>query len=513
MRTGPYAARSEARAAISEGTDVALACFFVAAAAAYLCVGTPLPPLAEYPQSLARFAILAHGREDPYLSPYYAFVWQLQPNLATDALAYLLSPIADIYTVGRLTVWATYISLLAGCVLLYRALHGHFSVVSLLAALLLLNGYFTAGHLGFLLTLGGGMIALAAWIAGRDRPIARLAVGAAAALALYLGQLYGFAIYALCLLGYELQLGLSHGGQSKIARWSLALLSLLPPVLVALLARPPVLGPQGTPWTMLGEAPPGQPLIAGYDPLLEYAMLAAALLGIAGAWTAGRARLRVDLGLAVAALVAVGVALPLAVAGTHRAERCLMLPVALLLLLSVDWRAPTSRGHALQWALVGGLIAAQLAHVSAQWRSAAPLAGELVRLTSLVEKGATVASLTIAGESAPFPPLRNAVALFVVETAALVPSLEAYPADAAAPLRYRPDHADQAFAARLVRVLPGTAGALPGAIDRELGFVARHGYRYLLLIDEVGAAPALPARLRPIGATSDGRARLFEIAS
>jgi hypothetical protein len=509
MRAGQVIRRRAAVPAISEGGDVALAFAIVTAAAAWMCFATKLPPLTQYPQILARFAILSGGGHDAQLSAYYEQIWRLQPNLALDALAWVLAPFCDVHTLGKLTVWLSFTSMLAGCVLLHHALHGRFSVISLLAGLLVINRYFIEGYLGFLLTLGCALIGVATWMHCRHWPILRLGIGLVVSIALYLGHLYAFVVYAVCVLGYEL---FPLRVQPHIfKRVGLAALQLLPPLLLLAVLQPPLAGDGLFPARLPGEEPAGFVLIPGYQVELESALLAAAALGLGIAWALGWAVLRLDLviaGVLLAALYLASALLP----GTWGGWP--LIPTAVIALVSLDWPSATSRAQAMQWAAFAILTALQLAHVTVQWQSSDPVMADLVRLASLVERGAKIAGATVVDGTpdGSFPPLREAVALFTVEASALVPSLDAYPLNPMSTIGYRPAHADQAFPPPDLRAAPGMpARELQSRFERYLDEVRNHGYRYLLLIDQAGSSLRLPASLRLIEATRDGRGRLLAI--
>ncbi|MFO1056671.1 MAG: hypothetical protein U1E53_06845 [Dongiaceae bacterium] len=515
MKAGSLVERPGMRVGFSEGSDVAIAFALLIGAAAWLILGTPVPPLADYPDNLARFFIESHAASDPQLASYYSLFWHFQPNLALDSLAYLLAPFCDIHTIGRLTVWATFVSLAAGCVLLYRALHGRYSVIALLACVLVINRYFTSGFLGFLMTLGWALIALAAWIHWRHRTVPRLLVGTVLATALYLGHLYALGIYAVCVLGYELHLlGAEPALRRRIvSRAAVALLHLIPAALIFFLLSPTLEASNPPEWRPLWDKLAGLVvLFPGYDLWLEAGLLGLVLLALGLAWALGWALLRRDFLIAEILLGLLYLAMPNILMSSYGADRRVIVPMAILAIVSFEWRAGSARLQALLWGLFAAVMAAQLAHVTVQWRSSQAMILDLLRLSHLVEPGSRVAGTTIIRTEAylSLPPLHEIVSLFVPERSALVPNLYRYPGDAAAPIRYR--HVEESFRPPGIYAPPGTPPAeLQAKFDRFLANATRHGYQYLLLVDEPDSDLRLPPSLQPVGATANGRGRLFRI--
>ena len=61
----------------------------------------PLPPLADYPNHLARMHVIATIGSDPDLSRHYDIHWQIIPNLVMDMVVPLLGRVTDIYHAGQ----------------------------------------------------------------------------------------------------------------------------------------------------------------------------------------------------------------------------------------------------------------------------------------------------------------------------------------------------------------------------------------------------------------------------
>ena len=167
-----------------------------------------IPPLADYPNHLARVHILSYLETVPELANYYRDVTSAQPNLAFDIVVALLSRVMPLETAGRVFLALTIMAMVGGAFALHRACHAgaSASVWPLLSLFFVYNRLFLWGFVGYLFTLGCAMGAFAAWIALRRRPVIRLTTGTVLATLIYLGHLYAFGVYALCIAGYELTL-------------------------------------------------------------------------------------------------------------------------------------------------------------------------------------------------------------------------------------------------------------------------------------------------------------------
>ncbi|MCC6471001.1 MAG: hypothetical protein IT563_21980 [Alphaproteobacteria bacterium] len=501
----------------SQAIDVAVLAGLAVAVMGWLIFSISVPPLADYPYNLALFFIHARTAVDQFLAQYYVPFWRFQPNLGLDALAYVLMPFLDIHTVGKITVWVSFASLLAGGIAVHRALHGYWSLVPLMAGVLVLNRYFTSGFLEFLLSLGWAMIGFAAWIALRERPVARLVVGTLFSFGVYLGHLYAFGVYAVCVGGYEFtyllrDLRFWHWVRT---RGALAVAQAVPSICVFLFVSPTVGGIGSTQWRPLKDklAAPIV-LLPGYDLPLELFLLAVPCVALAIAWWFGRAKLRREFFLAIAIFAALYMIMPDILFSSYAADRRMVVPVAMLAMLSFDWKARTAQARLLQLALVLGVLGAQIAHVAIEWRKSDPLLVGLMRLTTMVEQGAKVGGVTIvrSDQYLTFPPLHEFPSMFVPQRSAFVPNLYAYPTDAAAPVRYTPAYVDKTHRPPVIYVpADGTDAEIQQMLDRYLDRMDKIGIGYFLVIDEAHAPIRLPKSFTPIGSAGDGKARLYRI--
>ena len=183
------------------------------AVVAYLLLGvltlSPLlwaeiPPLVDYPNHLARMAILAHVGNSAVANNYIPD-WRLLPNLAMDLIVPLLAHILPLEVAGRLFIAATMSLLVIGTVLLRRALHGKVGLLPLCSFLFTYNAVLWFGFLNYLFALGVAIISFAGWISSvRWHPISRAVAFSAVASFLFVLHLFALGILGLLICSFEI---------------------------------------------------------------------------------------------------------------------------------------------------------------------------------------------------------------------------------------------------------------------------------------------------------------------
>ncbi len=208
---------------------------------------TEMPPLLDYPNHLARMAILSRLPDDLTLSKIYAVDWRIVPNIGIDIAMPALMHVLPLMAAGKVFVALALVLPLLGVIALHRALFGTLSYWPLAAGLVAYNRLFFSGFLNFLIGVGLALLGAALWRALKDRPAwMRIATGAVAAVIIFFCHLIAVGFYGLLLLGQEL----TRGRQRLLPR--LALLAVPFVVPAALYLRAPI----------SGNAPAG-----GHDPL------------------------------------------------------------------------------------------------------------------------------------------------------------------------------------------------------------------------------------------------------
>jgi hypothetical protein len=198
-----------------------------------------LPPLLDYPNHLARMAVLADGGRSSAFERYYQIHWALLPNLAMDALVPLLAQIMPLLLAGKLFLLLTLGLMAAGPVLLSRAVTGAWSWWPLTGFLLLYNRILLWGFVNFLFGLGLGLCVAALWMALARRPVWRAVAGIAGVALVFFSHIEACALLALMMLGLEWP-AMRAGGRASAARiLGLTVPFILPALIVATAWHPP----------------------------------------------------------------------------------------------------------------------------------------------------------------------------------------------------------------------------------------------------------------------------------
>jgi len=165
---------------------------------------TVLPPLADYPNHLARMYLLAMDGASGVLNAFYAVTWHPLPNLAMDLLVPPLSKIMPLALAGQFFLVAVFALTTAGALCLNRVLFGSWSFWPLLSFLLLYNRIFLWGFVNYLFGAGLAIGGLALWIGLRPRPWLRIPLSVAICLAVFFSHIAAFGVYAAAVAGAEL---------------------------------------------------------------------------------------------------------------------------------------------------------------------------------------------------------------------------------------------------------------------------------------------------------------------
>lgn len=174
---------------------------------------TVLPPLFDYPNHLARFAILATGGNE-----FYEVRWAPLPNLAGDIIVPLLARIMPLEIAGKLFLVMIFALILGGTASLNRVVAGGWRLWPLLAAAFLYNLTLLWGSVNFLFGLGVALCGAALWLALENRRIwLRISVSALVALLCFFSHIAALGLYGLIIFGMEAQPTLS---EWQRGRWS-----------------------------------------------------------------------------------------------------------------------------------------------------------------------------------------------------------------------------------------------------------------------------------------------------
>ncbi|HEX3971490.1 MAG TPA: hypothetical protein VHX19_09205 [Stellaceae bacterium] len=166
---------------------------------------TSVPPLLDYPNHLARMAVLAARGHDADLAQMYAIDWHIVPNLGMDILVPLLAQIMPLTIAAKVFLGLALILPLLGTVALHDAIFEKRSWWPLASALAVYNATLLAGFLNFTVGVGLALLGTAAWIRLRSRPQLQIAAGAVIATAIFFMHAFGIGFLVLLIAGFELR--------------------------------------------------------------------------------------------------------------------------------------------------------------------------------------------------------------------------------------------------------------------------------------------------------------------
>lgn len=467
-------------------------------------------PLFDYPNHLARMHILADVSRSTALQQFYAVAWRPVPNLAMDAIVPALSRIMPLAWAGKAFVLATLLLLAGGAAALHRVLFGGWSAWPCLAFLLLYSRTLLWGFLNYLFGLGLGLCFFALWIAlGRRSRYLRLAVGTAAALALFFAHLLAFGLYGVMVAGYEAGLLLRRRPPPLRAARDLFLAGVpfLPALAILFLASPAATGGA----VRFGRFDRKLDLLFSvfdnYHRPFDVACFALVVLALLTAfwrrWISLAPAIAAPLGL----LLLVYLAMPSQLATASGADHRIPLLLGLVLLAGSEWKVPHAAMRRLFLAAGLALFLLRLGVVTASWLASDQVYAGLFPALDGIPHGSRLAvAYPPEALNSEATPLAHFPTLAVIRRDAFVPTLFAAPTQQ--PVVLRPPY--RAMADRLPPERLWAAfidGAAPLQAE-ERAILA--GYDYIVFVGRRPFAAPAGAGLEPAFAAP--RLALFRIA-
>jgi len=439
---------------------------------------TPLPPLLDYPNHLARIHVLAALSGSPTLQQYYALAWRPLPDLAMDLLVPSLLGAMSLSTAGKLFLVATYFSSTGGAAVLHRVLHGRWSAWPLTAFLLVYNRLLLWGLVNFLFGLGLAFWALAGWVALRERGVVlRLGFGMLAALAVYFAHLMAFGVFGAMVAGYEAGRLWRDRAEPGAAAGAMlvALLSFLPCLALFAIEFVPLHAA-----TAIGSgirfARPIRKLDLPfsifdlYSRPFDIACFVLAVIGAGFAYWRGWLRVASAAAAPLIVLAVLYIVMPDTLFGATGADRRMPLAIALLLIGSSAWQAPFARQGRLFISAAFALFALRLGVVTITWQASAALYANLLAGIDTLPVGARVAvAFADAEVNVEAAPLLHFPVLAIARRDAFVPTLFTYATQQ--PVAFTPEYgavADQLSAGALWRFYVAGGVPLPPEVARAL---------------------------------------------
>ncbi len=388
---------------------------------------TPLPPLLDYPNHLARMHLLTSPPALP-LRQFLVVAWAPLPNLAMDGVVPFLADAMPLAWAGKLFILLTFVLLAGGTAAIHRVLFRRWSAWSCLAFLLLYTRLLLWGFTGYLFGCGLALCGFAAWLALRPRHwLVRLLAGCVIATAVYFAHLLAFGVYAVMIASFEWgeiwRLRPRLGGAAR----ALAIGGL--PFLPALVLMAQDSAP--------GRIAFGNPLrkfdllfsvFDNYSRPFDVACFVLAVLAFALAFQRRWVKLAPEMAGPLIGLTILYLALPTQLFTASGADRRIPMMIFLALIAGSCWAEP--RPALRRWFLGGAgvLFVVRLAVIAAVWQAGGKLYERLIPGLDVVPRGGCLASsFDPRGIEVQKIPLTHFATLAVARRDAFVTTIFAYP--------------------------------------------------------------------------------------
>jgi len=387
----------------------------------------PLPPLADYPNHLARMHVIDAIVSDPDLARFYTVEWQVIPNLMIDLIVAALHRFMNVYLAGQIYIVLAFVLIASGTLALNRALIGRWSALPLIALPLLYNGVLLVGVMNYVFGIGLSLWALAAWVALRERCWPwRFAVSLLFALALFFCHLFAVGLYGLGLLALELHRLWSRRAQPLLPRLADFFATGLPFVpLIPLLMLSPTWHVAGVSayWEFGGKFEGLMLAFNVYYQTVAYGMLAIAAIAAAYVWRRGALSFHPAGWAILGVSVVVYLAMPYALFGAYLADQRLPIAAAFMVIACFDVELPQLSARRGLVALLALLLVARIVEVQLVWNHLDRYTNEFMQSVKTIKRGARV--LVVHGDRSSCKEISDfnmvhAASLATIERSALV---------------------------------------------------------------------------------------------
>lgn len=355
----------------------------------------PLPMMPDYFSHTARYHVMNHGAESPFLPHYYHFQWALIGNLGIDLLMMPLGAILPTETAALVAVAAIPVLTIAGIYAVAIAAWGRIEAPALLALPFVYSFTFLYGFVNYHLAVALALLVFAAWIRLSPRgPLLRWLVFAPLAAAVWVAHIAGWAVLLLLVSCWELATALGPQPRwrdlpAKMVRTAVKVLPVALPLVLTLAWRGDHPG-GGHPFILLKKTLWIFWLLRAESRFVDCA--AVALLAFAGLWLWGQDGRRRDrrILLGAAVLFLCFVVMPQWVFDSNYADARLLPVFGIVFFLGLG--APARRASLV--ATLGlGLFGVRLAATSWGWHERGTNAVADLRVLDQVPQGARIAVL------------------------------------------------------------------------------------------------------------------------
>ncbi|MEG3176352.1 hypothetical protein U1872_08935 [Sphingomonas sp. RB3P16] len=358
-----------------------------------------IPSMPDWPGHVGRYHVMLAAGRSPLLNHFYVFDWHLVGNLGVDLLVRAIGPSLGAERAAWLITATLPVLTIAGIVLVARAADRRVGPAAAIAACLVFGNPLLFGFVNFCLAQALALIAFAAWIRLRERPVwLHLSVLAPLGFVVWLAHAMGWGALVLLAIGFELERVWSRRAALVAAIGDAALrgLALMPPLVATLAWRS---GGAGAAFGYGDELLQRKLMnwvvvLRGGSPVLDIGTVL--LLGALVLLLAWRGKWRVDwrIGNGAVLLILACLFMPTTVFASWGADERLA-PLALMMAaLALRWRGTVAGGMrivrfaTLLFALRIGAIAWGWHTLDAQYRS------NLAALDS-VPRGSRIAALVL----------------------------------------------------------------------------------------------------------------------
>jgi hypothetical protein len=395
-----------------------------------------MPPLADYPNHLARMHILANGAQSEFLGRFYIVSWSVIPNLAMDIIVPALDKFMSLEIAGKVFVTLILALLVSGSLALHYAIHRRLSPWPLLVFLFLYNSIFLYGIVNYLFGVGLCLWAIAAWIETRKYGHSgRVVLFYTTCVVLFFAHLSAMGVYVLSVIAYEAsQTARLKPVPGNLIRW-LGILIAGPLVLLAILILLPGPTTNETPsfaygsvaWAILTKFRAFHLLVGNYVFVLDIATFGVLIwLVVFGLRTK---RLHVDrvMRWPTLAIAMAGLCLPFQAMGSNLADVRILLAAAFLFVCTTDLRA--KRAHlALFGLVVAALFSGRMLILGSHWLRAEALHEQVSAAVDQIPRGSRLLAVSVLNPKEPFEaPGPHIAATAVIQRDVFLPSMWAMP--------------------------------------------------------------------------------------
>ena len=403
----------------------------LALALAPICI-TPILPLVDLPNHLARIHILNNLDTDPALLKHYSTHWHLLAFQSFDVLLPPLAQLFGLFDAARIYTAVAIILLLIGTVSLHRVLFGRIGLFPLASVLFLYNLLLAWGFISYLFSAGVALLLLAGWIAtdGRSR-LVRVAAFSAGTFLLLICHFFAFAAYAVLIVAYELG-RIWEDPSRSLKRGFSRLIEAGIPFLLPSIAAVVAYEPQKLSLTDYGSFPDiarsvVSPIIM-YMTWPDFVLTYCVIFGFWSFWRRRRLQFAPRMRLPLLAMITTGALMPIWLFSVWGASYRIPGLLAFLAVSGIDLQFQSRRQITLFVSAVFGLLLLRVTTVIQIWHGYETNFQEFLSATAEIEKGSRVLALPVPDKDSiwsapPLFPYNQLVTLAVVERDVLSPTL------------------------------------------------------------------------------------------